>query len=293
MINKYLRLGYTESDLLFIYYLVNYSSKKIDIHKDEYLKESAEVMLKWFYSTSGFYDKSISEINIKCFFSKNFESYMRKIINIVKNSTKCLLLIHDFFKDYYMFFGEFAEYLESKVFCEIWFEDKSKFNLEFDTYCNINKFMENKNILLINPLSELMYQQYKSNNVYNANNVNFPQVKNILYYKNIYTFFNNGPGASVIDTYSFICKEVSAIKEDYDCVVISSGAYSCLIADFISTKIGKDVFVIGGTLNNLFALKTQRLSEHTPNFICNEFWIDIPNELKPVDYRKIENGCYW
>lgn len=293
MPSKNLRLGYTESDLLFTYYIVNLSTKKIDINNETFLKDHTESMLRWFYSTSGFYDKSITEINIQCFFSTNFNNYMKKIIEIIKKSTKCQLLIHDYLKDYYYYFGEFVEYLNNKVFCEIWYDDMIKFREDVETYSNINKFIENKKILLINPLSDLMCQQYHSGNVYKANDVQFPPIKNIIYYKNIYTFFNNGPEKNIAETYYNICKEISNIKEEYDCALISSGAYSCLIASFIGGKLNKDVFVIGGTLNNIFALKTQRLREHCPGFVYNEYWVDIPDNLKPPDYKKIENGCYW
>lgn len=298
MSNKYLRLGYTESDLLFTYYIVNISPKKIDIMKDENLKLNTETMLNWFYSTSGFYDKSISHINIQCFFSINFVNYMKKIEEIIiKESTKCLLLFHDYLKDYYYYFGEFVEYFKDKVFCEVWYHDLNNFRVDVEKYCNVNKFIENKRVLIINPISELLCEQFKTGNVYKLNkeinNDEFPPVKNIIFYKNIYTFFNDGPDQNISETFYTLCKEISNIKEDYDCVLISCGAYSCLIASFISNKLNKDVFVIGGTLNNIFGLKTQRFREHQPEFIYNEYWVDIPENLKPINYKKIENGCYW
>jgi hypothetical protein len=299
MPTKYLRLGYTESDLLFTYYIVYISSKKIDIMEDEYLKSNTETMLTWFYSTSGYYDKSISHINIDCFFSSNFINYIKKIEETIKESTKCFLLFHDYLKDYYYYFGEFVEYMKDKVFCEIWYNDFNKFRMDIEKYCNVNNFIENKRVLIINPVSELMYQQYKTGNVYKANieikdnNEKFPMVKNIIFYKNTYTFFNDGPNKNISETYYYLCKEISNIQEEYDCALISCGAYSCLIASFISNKLNKDVFVIGGTLNDIFALKTQRHKEHQPKFIYNEYWVEIPDTLKPPDYKKIENGCYW
>lgn len=292
MSKKILRLGYTESDLLFTYFVVNIARQKIDIMYDDFLRTNTENMLKWFYLTSGFYDKSMTQININCFFSENFDSYMKKLIDIIKSSTKCVLYFHDYIKEYYRYFGELVEFLQDKIFSEAW-DDPLKFKMEYDKYYNLDKFMQNKKILIVNPLSELMKEQFNNGNVYNANNDFFPPIEKIVSFKNKYTFFNNGDNNNTAETYFNLCKEIADINEEYDCAVISCGAYSCLIASYICNKLNKDVFVIGGLLNNKFALKTERLNQHQPDYIYNSYWIDIPDHLKPDGYKNIENGCYW
>ena len=184
MTNKLLRLGFTESCLLYTYYLVNYSSKKININNDSYLKNYTEIMLKWFYSTSGFYDKSIFNINIDCLSSKNYINYMETLIVSIKNSTKCVIYFHEYINGYSQYFNEFVSFLNNKVFFNYLYNDINKFNSEYSIF-NLNNFMENRSILIINPISELMFNQYKSGNVYKANDVDFPIVKNIIlnYYK--------------------------------------------------------------------------------------------------------------
>jgi|LauGreStaDraftv2_3_1035109.scaffolds.fasta_scaffold01731_3 hypothetical protein len=289
-----LRLGYSESDLLFTYFIVHNSCKKIDIFKDTFIKEHTVNILKWFFSTSGYYDNSISDININCFFSANFVYYMKKLEAIIKTCTVCLLQIHDHYRDYYAFFGEFVEYYESKIFCEIWYNEIEKFYADYDRHYNIYSFMENKKILIINPLSELMKLQFNTGNVYKINSQKIiPPLKDILCYKNTYTFFNNGPGIAITDNYYNICNDISNIKEDYDCAIISCGAYSCLIANFLYTNYNKSVFVIGGELNNIFGIKNQRYKELNPTREYNEYWVEVPEYLKPEGYKNIENGCYW
>lgn len=289
-----LRLGYSESDLLLTYFIVNISCKKIDIFKDTFIKEHTENILKWFFSTSGYYDMSISEININCFFSTNFVFYMKKLELIIKNCTVCLLQIHNHYRDYYAFFGEFVEYYESKIFCEIWYNKLDKFYADIEKHYNIYLFIENKKILIINPLSELMKNQFYSGNVFKINSQKiFPPLKDILSYKNNYTFFNNGPGNNLIDNYNKICEDISIIEEDYDCAIISCGAYSCLVANFLYTKYNKPVFVLGGELNNIFGIKNKRYKELNPTKEYNEYWCEVPEYLKPDKYLNIENGCYW
>jgi len=292
MSKKILRLGYTESDLLFTYFVVNIAREKIDIMNDDFLRINTENMLNWFYTTSGFYDKSMTQININCFFSENFNSYMKRLINIIKNSTKCVLYFHDYIKEYYRYFGELVEFFQDKIFSDAW-DDPLKFKMEYDKYYNLDEFIKNKKILIINPLSELMKDQFNNGNVYKANNNEFPPIKKIVCIKNKYTFFNNGPNNNLLETYFNFCNDIENINEEYDCVVISCGAYSCLIASYISNKLKKDVFVIGGLLNNKFALKTERLNQHNPDNIYNSYWINIPDNLKPNGYKNIENGCYW
>jgi hypothetical protein len=293
MNEKYLRLGYSESDLLFTYFIVNYSCNNINILEDIYLKENTENILRWFYKTSGFYDKSIEHININCFFSHYFKIYMNKLIDIIKKSTKCVIFLHEHIKVYYTYFGEFVRFLDDKVFCEIWYDNKVEYNNQFENFYNINKFMENKTILLINPLSGLMHEQFISGSVYKANNVNFPSVNGIIPYKNIYTFFNKGPNNNMAETFFELCNGIKEITQDYDGAVISCGAYSCLIANYIFNELNKNVFVIGGELNDKFALKTTRHINHNPTFSYNEYWILVPDELKPNSYNEIEEGCYW
>lgn len=291
-----LRLGYSESDLLFTFFIVNYSSKKIDFGEDNFIRDHTNNILNWFYSTSGFYDKSIKEININCFYSENFIIYMKKIISIIKTCSVCLLNIHGHYQKYASYFSEFIEFLDNKVFCEIWYDEKEKFYSLYHINYDINTFIENKKILIINPLSELMKSQFMSGNIYKINNVEkLPSIKEIFNIINKNTFFNDGPGDFIIENYYNICLEIDNMNKehDFDTVIISCGAYSCLLANYIFTSYNKAVFVIGGELNNMFGIKNQRFLEHNPTAIYNEFWIEVPNELKPEGYKKIENGCYW
>jgi len=290
-----LRLGYTESDLLLTFFMVNHSSNKIDILNNENLKKETENMLNWFYKTSGFYDKTVKQIDITCFFSQNFIDYMNILIKTIRGSTKCFLNLHDYTRDYYQYFGEFVNFLNDKVISIIWYTDEEvdKYYSEYKKYYILNNFIDNKEVLIINPLSDLMYNQYKNKNVYHANNITFSEIKNMIFYKNPYTFLNDGPHNNNIETVRDICNNISKITEKYECAVISCGSYSCLIADYIFNTLKKDVFVIGGTMNEQFALKTQRLKTFFPDLSFNEFWIDIPEYMKPSCYKEIEDGCYW
>jgi hypothetical protein len=56
------------------------------------------------------------------------------------------------------------------------------------------------------------------------------------------------------------------------------------------TWLHKQCYVIGGGLSFHFGIKTKR------NVKCNqinEYFIDVPDHLKPLRYEKIDDGCYW
>ena len=71
---------------------------------------------------------------------------------------------------------------------------------------------------------------------------------------------------------------------DVDCIVISCGAISSLIAN----RVNKDYLLIGSDSLTFFGIKHGRL-----NKTYDETWIDVPESYKPPNYKMIENGCYW
>jgi len=154
---------------------------------------------------------------------------------------------------------------------------------------NIFTFMENKDLLIINNFGSLMKQQYDSNNM-KLICPDYRDIKSIQYLENGYTFFNNGPRENMLKTVKYLCKQINNFK--FDGAIISAGAYSCFLAHYIETELNKEVFIIGGLLPLYFGIKTERIQKHNSNDI-NKYFIHVPEEMKPHDYMKIEDGCYW
>ena len=69
-------------------------------------------------------------------------------------------------------------------------------------------------------------------------------------------------------------------------MIISCGAVSSLIAN----RINKDYLIIGSNLLTIFGIKHDRIKDYVK---YNEYWIDVPDEYKPPEYKMVENGCYW
>jgi hypothetical protein len=208
---KHGRLGFTESSLLFCYYLRN--TLKIDTPE---FKNYEHSFLYWLITTSGFYDISF---NLNFIGTDNYLKLMSEFHKMSKESTITRFLIHD---------TEYSKYLPS------FYSNYNVVDYTFDSVLNeFNEFVKNKNVLIINPMSELMKQQYDSGNLSKINNF---QIKSIKCYTNNYTFLNNTINSNNKSTKLNSFEYVDSIMEDInkiecDCVVISCGAISSLIAN--------------------------------------------------------------
>ena len=261
------RLGFTESTLLFCYYLRN--KLKIDI-TPEFIEYEAS-FLQWLFNTSGYCDPSFN-YNYNYIETENYKKLMNEFYQMSRESTIIRFAIHN---------TAFSKYLPefNKNF------NVGEFNYEI-AFTEFKDFITDKNILIINPMAELMKYQYDTGNVFKINNFTF--VKNIECYKNNYTFFNSNSNSNSnnnsFDYVESILKDINQIN--YDRVVICCGAISSLIAN----RLDKEYLIIGSNLQTFFGIKHERIKN---NQEYNEYWIDVPDHLKPSNYKLIENGCYW
>lgn len=274
--NNFLRLGFTETTLLFFYYL-----DLLKIENKSYLTLQNN-LLECLYTTSGFYDKSIERIHDYNLITDShvYNIYFSKLLDMVKNNNINLLLsFHDLpDNSLYKYKEDFLNYIN--------FYDKWNIIGEHD----ILKFMNNKKILIINNLGSLMKKQFESGKIKMICN-DFPDsVKSIEYLENGYTFFNEGPHKSILETSTYLCELIR--KFEFDGAIVSAGAYSCLLTDFIINELKKEVFVIGGNLPLYFGIITKRVTLFHNDKI-NEHFIHVPDEMKPLGYEKVEGGCYW
>lgn len=276
---KILRLGCTECTLLFIYWLNN---KKMLNNKN--IVESKNTFIKWLYTTSGFYDNTIisdymdakHDVNDPTIYTK----YMNLCLEFITNCDIYQVCLHKITDN---------------------FHDEFKINLNYKKESYISQeivfnFIKDKEILIISPFATLFKQQIDSGNLKNIYS-NTPNIKNIETYNNKYTFFNKGPDNNIFETAEKIFNDIINNNYNYDSVLISCGAYSIIFAKMFF-DIGKNVLTIGGDLQTFFGVLNQRTKDyHKKNNtepINKQYWItEIPDEYKPVNYQKIENGCYW
>jgi hypothetical protein len=275
----YLRLGMTESTLLFYYWL--FRVKKIELTVFPEVAESQNTLINWLFTTSGYYDTSIGgtyfNFNGKyCSGSLNYNRYMNSLLENIRDA-EITLCWHNVSERVIKYKEEFINHISTYI------RSLSPCNISTE---EIFKRIVNKRILIINPMSSLMKQQYISGNLLHIY-PNFPSVKEFHIYENKYTFFNKGPDGSIFETAEKVCDAISGI--DFDIAIVSCGAYSSVIGNYINTVLCKDVITLGGDLLSIFGIKTGRNN----NGPFNEYWVSVPDHLKPKDYMKIEDGCYW
>lgn len=299
---KSYRLGSAESTVIFMYYLINI----INIcNIEDPLISCNHWLIPHLYYSSGYYDKSFEKVPfnetspisihewiaksdvISMFNSHQFQKYCKQILDIL-NECDNLEIIIKFFNnelDYYK--DDFIKYLKCKNDTKHYVcEDQIIYYSEY----LLNSFIENKNLLIINSMSELMKLQYDSGNLHKINE-NFAIINNIVTYTMTYTFFNDGPDNNIFETVDSINNQINNLN--FDCAIVSAGAYSCLIANHINVILNKPVLIQGGHLIHNFGIICKRHKEG--NYIFNnlEYWLNVPDNYKPANYLNIERGCYW
>lgn len=279
---KIRRLGFTEGTLLFIRWL---KIEKIKLHESE-IKEITQLelnMINWLHTTSGFYNKDIKGD----YFNIDIENYNYTYLNLYLDLIKESLLNADIiFICIHKFSEDIAKY--KNIFINNFHANEIRCISREDIY----KFIKNKRVLIISSFAKLIKIQYESENVYKIYN-NFPQVKSMVYYTSPYTFFNSGPDNNSLETYKNICNDIIKINDDYDVMVISFGSYSNLIANYFDSKFNKETLTLGDQLQSIFGILNTR-TRNNVKLENEEYYIKkIPEEYKPNNYMKIENGCYW
>jgi len=283
MHKKLVRLGHTETHLLFVYWLNTF--KKINTIQTQNTKK---FMIEWFYTTSGYYDNTVKAnyYDAKHVINNDpqvYTQYMKALLDFCKDCDNSTIKAWECAVDQKELFHEFLSFLDAK---------EQNCHLEF----LFADFANNKRILLISPFAPLMKSQWETGNAKKIHDY-FPNITTMEIYKNMYTFFNKGPHQNILETtdYLFDDIQVKICPQSYDSVIISAGAYSVLLAKKFYEQ-NKNVMTMGGDLQTMFGITSGRHQAYCKekNIQLNEFWIKtIPDEYKPENYEKIENGCYW
>jgi len=302
------RLGYAESTILFMYYLTNIINV---MTMEDPLIEAYHWLIPHLYYSSGFYDKTFEKTDIdtntneiisihhwislhkknsmRMFNSECFQLYLKTILKILHKCDTLDLNLYNYNNELDNYKEGFIAFFNSKNIFGYSYCKMNELLLRDDIQNTLYSFILNKNILIINPMSELMKNQYDSGNLHKIS-TSFPIVNSIITYKMPYTFYNNGPDHSIHETVKKINEDINHLS--FDCAIISAGAYSCLIAHHID-NMNKPTLIIGSHLLYLFGIITGRSKACQFTFPNEEYWLNVPEEYKPKSYKNIEGGCYW
>lgn len=286
---KQIRLGFTETTLLFVYYMEKILCIEPEIHQLEPIKRS---MINWLYTTSGYYDTNVEgnksgDFTLSASETKVYNKYMETLLKCVSNCDNLMLLFMNYENKYpadNYYKRSFIKYLNPKK----------------QVYINKNvmyPIIANKRVLIVSSFAELVKSQYDTGNCKQIDH-EFPNLLNVISYTTPYTFFNYGPDLNIMVTIDRIIRDIEKYKDDFDVAIIAMGAYSALIVSHICDIMSKDACCIGRDLQEFFGIANKGLREYRQKYnipySSPECWImNIPEKFKPKDYLKIEEGCYW
>ena len=294
---KIIRLGMTESGLLFLFYLLkNNLVNDLEIKKN--ITNIINSLTNWLYTTSGYYDKTVigNYFNFNNLaINKNLFDFIDHLKITVSNCDKTYLLFHDnrFITELFNKYKE--KFINDYNIKNIIISNHLKFE---DRLQEVFDNIKNKKVLVISSFDGLIKKQYENGNVYKIYE-KFPSLITLETLKSPYCFFNNGPENNYFETLNTMYIEISnkIRKKKINIVLLGCGVYGHMLTHKIHTELNKDAIYLGGYIQTLFGIKNERNNEHGDlNIDANKdnFWITvIPDEYKPPNYKLIENGCYW
>ena len=249
-------------------------------------------LTNWLYTTSGYYDKAVNGTKFdftETAFTANFDKLIKHWEVAVHGCNETQFYFHD------GFVRALYEKLKDNFQSHYGINNFKLLNdtKTIDRFPNYYEKMKGKKILVVSSFAKLCVQQYTSGNVFKLG-IGFPSVKGVVGVTPPYCFLNNGPHANYFETLSSIFEEIK--KADFDVAVLGCGVYGHMLTHRIHSELNKDAIYIGGCVTNLFGILSTR--EKTlgmgKDIKTNDFWIlTIPDKYKPVNYKEVEDGCYW
>lgn len=196
-----------------------------------------------------------------------------------------------------------------------WQEDENQFLAFFENADLINflyldpywsdkpwtRVLESKKVLVVHPFAELIEYQYKTNRTKLFKDKDILPLFDLKVVKAVQSVGGNNQFVDWFEALEYMKSEID--KQDYDICLLGCGAYGMPLAAHVKNKGYKAVHV-GGTLQLLFGIWGKRWD--SPKYgeavlqregayitLRNESWVQPGNELRPENYKKIEDGCYW
>ncbi len=155
--------------------------------------------------------------------------------------------------------------------------------------------LKGKKVLVIHPFAPLIKEQYKKREL-------LFKSKNILpdFTLEVYKAVQSLGGNMDFPTWDSALLQMyeDIVKLDFDVALIGCGAYGMPLGSYIKTVMKKQAIHLGGVLQILFGIKGKRWegNEQGYNFdtkLYNEHWVRPSDNDKPLNFQKVEGGCYW
>lgn len=151
--------------------------------------------------------------------------------------------------------------------------------------------LKGKKVLVIHPFAKLIEEQYRKREYLFDEPDILPEM-DLKVYQAVQSIGGNTEYASWFEALAKMEQDISEI--DFEIALIGCGAYGMPLGAFIKTKLFKKAIHIGSTLQLLFGIKGKRWEHPSYGFhLYNEHWVRPTEDLRPQNYKNVEDGCYW
>lgn len=184
-------------------------------------------------------------------------------------------------EELYRLYSSNAILINASVLCPVW---------ENTAW---TRSLNGKKVLVVHPFAKLMEKQYAYHNKLFASPDILPEM-DLKVYQAVQSMNGNSEFASWFSALDKMENDIGMI--DFEVALIGCGAYGMPLGAFIKSALHKKAIHIGGALQLLFGIKGKRWEQEQFDYqhkLYNEYWVRPTDDLKPRNYKDVENGCYW
>ncbi len=155
-----------------------------------------------------------------------------------------------------------------------------------------SKELEGKKVLVITPFADTIKEQYENKRELLFENKDILPQFELITYKSVQSINEQGPHSSWKESLDVMKKDISQI--DFDIALLGCGGYGLPLLSYIKTNLNKSSIYMGGGVQIMFGVKGKRWETHNViNKFFNEHWTIPSKKEMPLNYKMVENGCYW
>lgn len=153
--------------------------------------------------------------------------------------------------------------------------------------------LKGKRILLISPFQETLQEQIPNRHLFYDGIDLFPDCQFITLIPP-QTQADQASAEFAVEFDKFK-SNVDDLLTYFDVALVSCGGYANPICSHIYSK-GKSAIYVGGVLQMYFGILGNRWIQERPDIVklfYNKYWKRPKVSERPLNYNKVENGCYW
>ena len=264
-------------------------------------------------------EKMFSRQNLSLFSSHSSIAYLKNILPIMKtnagikitsleSANKYSQLYMQAFDDcdYYCGWeiqGNYIHHInESHEYMKQKYQRKEKkmiwsFALDIFHYIHLNPWttaLQGKRILIVSSFIDSIKENIENRSILYDGVDLFPDCSFVFIQPPI---TNGGEESREFDVelQDFYLK-LDKIKDTYDVALLACGGYANPIGCYIYRHHKKSAIYVGGVLQMYFGILGNRWIVERPDILhlyWNDYWKRPKISERPLQYEKVENGCYW